>query len=125
MPPQQVDVPTKGVDGAIGLGHRDHGLRLRVLKCRVPGSRPVYGMSFTSALFSPLATKADRHRKILSLCFVCLHRSGVVVERLPFRRVSVPGGEVGWNRLMVFVCFSSVNEASSKTKVLTSSTWSP
>ena len=36
MPPKEIDVPAKGVDGAIWLRHRHYCLALSVLKRSVP-----------------------------------------------------------------------------------------
>ena len=73
VPPDDVHVPTEGVDGPVRLRHGYDSLGLGMFEG---------GVSFTA--------ETDAHSEVLSPCLVRLHCCSVVVERLPLGGVAVP-----------------------------------
>ena len=67
MSPQNVDIPSKGVDCSVWLRHGDHSLGLGVLEGGVA-----------------LHAEADGHSEVLGLSFVGFNGSCIVVKRFPF-----------------------------------------
>ena len=86
MPPKEIDVPAKGVDGAIWLRHRHYCLALSVLKRSVPEGELLVLFVFVSSDWQnerlraedkavPFTTKGHRYSEVLCSCFVRLQYS--------------------------------------------------
>ena len=73
MPPNNVDIPSKHIDRTVGLWHGYDSLSIGMLKSSLP-----------------FQSKAHCHGEVGLFGLLLFDGSCIVVERFPFRRVSVP-----------------------------------